>query len=320
MRFKRMPDEIGATAQPSAQASPGKEISLRGLVITLAHGWWLLVLVTVLCLLAAAVALKMWTPIYTATLVVAPPERDLSAASRLAAHLDQYATFASLAQTPERLELVSPLDRYIALLGSAALATRLEEEHSLLRRVFRDQWDATTETWRPPLIESLQGGVREFFGFPGWRPPDPPQLAEWLQRRIRVTRPGGTALRRVELAHPEPEFAGELLALLHASTDQMLREQALARVRRQVAHLEVALSRAERVERRDTLDALLVDQYRVEALLETEAPYAAEVVRPAAARSEPVSAAPALVLGLAAFVGLVLGFFVVFLRDVLRTF
>jgi uncharacterized protein involved in exopolysaccharide biosynthesis len=63
-----------------------------------------------------------------------------------------------------------------------------------------------------------------------------------------------------------------------------------------------------------------VDQYRVEALLETEAPYAAEVVRPAAARSEPVSTAPAMVLELAAFVGLVLGLFIVFLRDVLRTF
>jgi hypothetical protein len=249
MRFKRTPDEIGVDAA-SAQASAGREITLRGLAATLAHGWRLLVLVTVLCLLATAVALKMWTPIYTATLVVAPPERDLSPTSRPPPHLDHYATFATLAQTPERLELVSPLDRYIALLGSAALATRLEEEHSLLRRVFRDQWDATTETWRPPLIENLQGGVREFFGFPGWRPPDPPQLAEWLQRRIRVTRPGGTALRRVELDHAEPEFAVELLALLHASTDQMLREQALARMRRQVAHLEVALSRAERVERR----------------------------------------------------------------------
>jgi hypothetical protein len=311
---------VNDTPPPSAPASAGREITLRGLVTTLAHGWWLLVLVTLLCLVAAAVALKMRTPIYTATLVVAPPERDLSAASRVVAHLDQYATFATLAQTPVGLEQISPLERFVALLGSAASATRLEEEHGLLRRVFRDEWDETSETWRPPLIESLQRGVREFFGFPGWSPPDPPRLAEWLQRRIRVARPGGTALRRLELAHAEPEFAVELLTLLHASTDQMLREQALARVRRQVAHLEAELSGAERVERRDALDALLADQYRVEALLETDLPFAAEVVSPAAARGEPVSTAPALVLGLAAFVGLVLGLFVVFLRDVLRTF
>jgi uncharacterized protein involved in exopolysaccharide biosynthesis len=85
-----------------------------------------------------------------------------------------------------------------------------------------------------------------------------------------------------------------------------------------VAHLEAELAGAERVERRNALKALLADQYRVEALLETELPYAAEVVRPAAASSEPMSTAPALILALAAFVGLVLGLFVVFLRDVLR--
>jgi hypothetical protein len=306
---------------PSAPASAGREITLRGLVTTLAHGWWLLVLVTLLCLVAAAVALKIRSPIYTATLVVAPAERDLSAASRLAVDLEQYAMLVALAQTPPRLDQVSPLERYVALLGSAALAARLEEEHSLLRRVFHDQWDETSETWRPPmgLIESLQRGVREFFCFPGWSPPDPPRMAEWLQRRIRVARrPGGTAFRRLELAHTEPAFAVELLALLHTSTDQMLREQALARVRRQVEHLEAELAGSERVERRDALEALLADQYRVETLLETELPYAAEVVRPAAASSEPISTAPALILGLAAFVGLVLGLFVVFLRDVLR--
>jgi uncharacterized protein involved in exopolysaccharide biosynthesis len=309
-----------ASARSPRRAEAGREITLRGLATTLAGGWWLLVLVTILCVVAAGVALKMRTPAYTATLVVAPAERDLGAASRLAADLEQYAALATLAQTPTRMDQVSPLERYVELLGSTALAARLEEEHGLLRRLFADQWDEASGTWRPPagLLAAAQRRVREFFGFPGWSEPDPPRLAEWLRSQIRVTRPGGIALRRLELAHPDPALAVELLALVHATADGMLREQALARVRRQVAHLESELADAGRAERRDALAALLADQYRVEALLEADLPFAAEVVSPAAASSEPTSPGPALILSLAAFVGLVLGLFVVFLRDALR--
>jgi hypothetical protein len=315
------PPEPRARAGGPRHPDAAREITLRGLATTLARGWWLLVLVTILCMVAAAVALKMRTPSYTATLVVAPAERDLGAASRLAVELEQYAALATLAQTPTRMDQVSPLERYVELLGSAALAARLEEEHGLLRRLFADQWDEASGTWRPPagLLAGAQRRVRQFFGFPGWSAPDPPRLAEWLQSQIRVTRPGGIALRRLELAHHEPEFAVDLLTAVHATADQMLREQALARVRRQVAHLEAELAGAGRAERRDALDALLGDQYRVEALLETDLPFAAEVVSPAAASSEPTSPGPVLILALAAFVGLVLGLFVVFLRDALRS-
>jgi uncharacterized protein involved in exopolysaccharide biosynthesis len=53
-------------------------------------------------------------------------------------------------------------------------------------------------------------------------------------------------------------------------------------------------------------------------LLSIDQPYAAQVVVPASAGATPSSLNPLQALGLAVVVGVILGLFVVFLRDALR--
>ena len=80
--------------------------------------------------------------------------------------------------------------------------------------------------------------ILEFFGFPGWTPPDLTQLAEYLSGRITVSRYGGTALRQLRAEHPDGAFAASLIDLAHRTADDLLREDALARVRADIASLE----------------------------------------------------------------------------------
>jgi uncharacterized protein involved in exopolysaccharide biosynthesis len=67
------------------------------------------------------------------------------------------------------------------------------------------------------------------------------------------------------------------------------------------------------------LEAMLAEQYRTRALFQADQPFAAQVVVPAMASPTPSSINPIVVLVLAAVVGVILGLFIIFLRDALRS-
>ena len=300
-------------------APPADEITLRSLWSTFRRGLWLLAATALAVVVLTAIWLKLGEPTYDASMVVAPADRDRAAASRLAVELEQYASLATLAQTPARLEQVSTIDRYLQLMGSVRLAERLEAEHQVMRRVFQDQWDEAAQTWRPPSgpLARLKGGVLAFFGYPDWAPPTARHLADWLGEQIVVGRYAGTALRELRLSHEDGAFAAELLTAVHAISDEMLRQDALARAQSQVASLEEQLARVTEPARRAALEEALHEQYEVEALLQDDQPYAAEILSPATAAPLPSAPGPLLLLALALVVGLILGTFVVFLREAL---
>jgi len=300
--------------------SAAAEITIRGLLETLLRGWWLLLAAIVLAVLVTAVALKLQSPLYTATMIIGPAPTDLTAASQLASELEQFARLATLAQSPAKIERVSDLERYLQLFGSTTLAARLQAEHQLLQTVFENEWDAEQQAWRRPrdLASVIEHAVLGFFGFPSWTEPDIPALAEWLRSRVAVLRLGGSAMLRLRMQHPRPEFAAEVVAMVHATADQLLREDALARVGNQIALVERELAAASSPTRRQALEDMLRQQYQVQALLEVDQPYAAQVLVPVTASATPTSANPLLVLVLAAMVGAILGIFVIFLRDAWR--
>ena len=296
------------------------EITIRGLLETLGRGWWLLLAAIVLALLVTAAALKLQSPLYTATMIVAPAPTDLSAASQLASELERFASLATLAQSPAKLERVSDLERYVQLFGSTTLAARLQAEDGLLQIVFADDWDAEAQAWRRPegLKATLEHAVLGFFGFPSWTEPDIATLAEWLSGRVNVTRLGGSAMLRLRMEHPRPEFASSVVAMVHEAADQQLREDALARIGAQIELAERERAAATSPTRRQALEDMLSAQYQVQALLQVDQPYAAQIMVPVTASATPTSPNPLLILVLAAMVGAILGVFVIFLRDAWR--
>jgi uncharacterized protein involved in exopolysaccharide biosynthesis len=312
-------NEATANRRGAAPAA-AREVSIPVLVQTTRRGVWLLGAVALVCVLITAVGLKLREPVYTATMIVAPAEADASAANQLASELGQMARFATLAQTPPKIERVSALERYLQLFGSTALAARLEAEHHLLRTVFADQWDPERQAWHPPsgVLARIKRAALRFFGYPEWRPPDLAALAEWLNDQIDAERIGSSALFQIETSHPRRAFAVSLLEMANDAANALLREQAQGQIGGQIEEIEKELATASDPDRRQALQALLAQEYQLQALLLTEQPYAAQVVVPAAAGATPSSLNPLLALALAAVAGLILGLFVVFLRDALR--
>jgi LPS O-antigen subunit length determinant protein (WzzB/FepE family) len=303
-----------------AAPAAAREVSIPVLVQTTRRGVWLLGTVALVCVLITAVGLKLREPVYTATMIVAPAEADASAASQLASELEQMARLATLAQTPPKIERVSALERYLQLFGSTALAARLEAEHHLLRIVFADQWDPERQAWHPPsgVLAWIKHAALQFFGYPEWRPPDLAALAEWLNDQLDSERIGTSALFQIETSHPRRAFAVSLLEMANDAANALLREQAQSQIGGQIEEIEKELATVTDPGRKQALQALLTQEYQLQALLLTEQPYAAQVVVPAAAGATPSSLNPLLALALAAVAGLILGLFVVFLRDALR--
>jgi LPS O-antigen subunit length determinant protein (WzzB/FepE family) len=296
------------------------EITLRGLLLTLRSGLWLVAAITIAAIVIAAIVLKRDGPVYTATMVVAPAQQDLGAASRLVSQLDQYADLAALAQTPARLEAVTAMDLYLELLDSTELARRLQEEHRLLQEIFEDQWDAASQNWRvePGLVASLEAAVLGFFGYPAWQPPTSANLALYLGERLSVSRAGPTSLRRIRMSHQDGEFAARLIGLVHEAADDLVREDSQRRVDRQIQHLEQELATKGEPTRAEALRSMLAEQYRAQAMLASDVPVAAQIVSPPTPSPGPTSTSPLMVLALAAVVGVILGVFAVFLVDALR--
>jgi capsular polysaccharide biosynthesis protein len=314
--------ERAAPSSAERGARPGlrgaaAEITIRGLLETLWRGWWLLLAVVALAVLVTAVALKLSRPLYTATMIVAPAPTDLSAASQLATELEQFASLATLAQSPAKIERVSDLERYLQLFGSIALAARLQAEHGLLQIAFEEEWDAQGQAWRQPrgLKASIEHAVLGFFGFPSWTAPDTPALAEWLSGRVSVTRLGGSAMVRLQMDDPRPKFATDVVAMVHEAADRMLREDARTRIGAQIDLVERELASATSPTRHQALEEMLSAQYQAQALLQVDQPYAVQVLSPATASATPTSPNPLLILVLAVVVGAILGIFVIFLRD-----
>ena len=296
------------------------EITIRGLLETLWRGWWLLLAAIVLALLVTTVALKLSQPLYTASMIVAPAPTDLSAASQLASELEQFASLATLAQSPAKVERVSDLERYVQMIGSPTLAARLQAEHGLLQIVFEEDWDAENQVWRRPhdLRATIEHALLGFFGFPSWTEPDVAALADWLSSWVTVARLGGSAMLRLRMDHPKPEFAASVVQMVHTAADGLLRVDALTRIGAQIALAERELAAASSPTRRQALENMLSAQYQVEALLQVDQPYAAQVLVPVTASATPTSPNPLLILVLAAVVGAILGVFVIFLRDAWR--
>lgn len=295
-----------------------RDITIAGLWRTFRSGLWLIAATVLLAVLAAGVVLKTRVPIYEAGMTVAPAARDFAAAGQVAAELEGYAGFATLAQTGVEIERVSTLDRYLVMLTSTKLAEDLAGDREIMAGLFGPQFDPETGDWRPPndIGSRIKRIIFDFFGFPGWQEPGPAQIADRLSDRLGIR--GSNGIYRLTLSGPDPAFAVRLLGTMHAAANEILREEALVKIRSQIDEIEARLANGLADEPRQALETLIGSHYGNEAMLAAEESFAAEMIDPPSTSGWPTSTSPILTLGLALVVGTIVGLFIVFLRDALR--
>ncbi|HEU0162383.1 MAG TPA: hypothetical protein VFQ69_08275 [Rhizomicrobium sp.] len=196
--------------------------------------------------------------------------------------------------------------RYQRLMGSPAVAERLQQKYRLLQYIFSDRWDEERETWRPApatLRGILLGWLFDLAHVPMSPPPDTTMLADYIAAQVQILPSQTTDVVNVSMTSRNVAFAKRIMLLAHEQTNAVLRDQVARRARQQVDYLQAKLAQTSVADYRATLLALLSAQEKTLMLTQTDASFAAEIVSPPTASATPVSPRPILSMAVAVLVG-----------------
>jgi uncharacterized protein involved in exopolysaccharide biosynthesis len=252
--------------------------------------------------LLGLLALLVITPRYTAVMVVGPVSVQGPAAMGTPA-----ARLEALRRNDPALmtDNLSDYDRYLQLLTSPASAELLiQRVPGLLPMLFPGHWNARDKAWRMPLAEWPAELFNRARGGAAWSAPTPADVAARIQKLLRVHVVGSTQMRELQLQYPDRGFALTLLFALHQAADNVLREEA---ARRSTAIRDYVTRQMETVrlaEHRAALTELLAAQERIQMLVAVDLPYAADIVEPPSAPTQPDVPQPTPILIIFAMLGL----------------
>jgi uncharacterized protein involved in exopolysaccharide biosynthesis len=147
-----------------------------------------------------------------------------------------------------------------------------------------------------------------------WRGGDAPetdsaaQVADYLEKNIRVEPAGATILRRVTYTHPDAAFAARLLAAVHKAADTMIREEGRTRAGERAVQLQATLAQTQNAAHRRALTDLLMGQEQARMVLAIDQPFAAAIAEAPAAGAKPDWPRKAVVLPVMMLAGAFFGF------------
>ncbi|MFN4088543.1 MAG: Wzz/FepE/Etk N-terminal domain-containing protein [Alphaproteobacteria bacterium] len=293
------------------QDETAREPTLRDVWATLAAGRNTIILTTGVCLAAGFLWLLWATPLYTASLRVA------SAAP--AAESQALGQLAALLPGRQAEQAADPFAEYRVLLHSERLAAHLNEVHRLDRRVF--PYDAANGRFYEPggPVAWGRAALRWLVGLPGWSAPDDAALADYLRARVRVAASADVrGIYAIEFAHPDRDFARDVLGWVHEGADAVLSDAHRQRAERYVAFLARELQAEQNVETRAAMRALLLDQSRRRMMAAADVGYGARIVDGPSVSPRPTSPSLGRVLLVVLATGVGLGIVIVFTRGMVR--
>lgn len=283
-------------APPPADDAPW----FLGAIATIRARLWFIIVVAGLCFIGAVIYLRVADYKFATQLRVAPAPTS----ARETGNLGALGTLASLTNTTVEAVPVTPFRLYLEGINSREIATRLAADEKLMRAVFADEWDPTTNSWREPrsLGRSLRNGTYGLVGIPvtPWSPPDPARLQGWIYANLAVVQSPKTPVSTLNLASTDPAFARMFLMRLHTTVDAWLRERALLRTRNNIAYINQRLPTVELADHRQALFATLSDQQQRDMSTRNPAAFAAEIFGNPTTSSRPSTPQqiPTLVAGL----------------------
>ncbi len=135
-------------------------------------------------------------------------------------------------------------------------------------------------------------------------------LAAYLQKHLQVSPIGASSLRRISYRHADPEFASALLRKIHLVADQMIRRDRRQQSQSRVDYLQNVLGKTVHPDHRKGITNLLMQQEHVQMLANLDEAYVAIIVEPANTGPKADWPNKTLTWAVSLFVGLLIGFLV----------
>lgn len=273
---------------PNTDEASSEKISIKDLMRRLYDGRMIILLGGLLGLLFGLLFLLRTPMIYSVEMSVAPPLENMSQNSSLEGSALASIGLSSLSSTvsPE------PFKRYTYLLTSQIAAEKLQKDHHIMQIIFKDSWDAQTQSWKPR--SGIGVWIRKALAAILGRPASPTtpgiqDLVGFLSGNVSVTSPElGSPIRGVSLRYGNAADAAKFLLWLHQAVDGIVRADTLGRTKNMIEYLKYRLPVVDNSNEREALSHLLVTREQNLMLLAAGGDYSAVVLDP----PNPVNAVP----------------------------
>jgi uncharacterized protein involved in exopolysaccharide biosynthesis len=113
--------------------------------------------------------------------------------------------------------------------------------------------------------------------------------SKYLTREMAVDAAAGGALVEVKFVDRDPAFGTALLEALYKESDEVMRNRARAQNDEHISYIQKSLSTVSYAETRASLTSLLTVEVGQKIMINSNSPYATEVLKPAFADPRPVS-------------------------------
>jgi uncharacterized protein involved in exopolysaccharide biosynthesis len=226
------------------------------------------------------------TPVYRATAVLAPNERDEG--SPIPSGLSGLASLAGF-----NLGTSTNSTEALAILRSRAFAAEFIEDFDLLPVLFEEDWNAEKRSWdvRDPEDQpDIRDGVRFF-----------------IEQVRLVTEDDETGLVTLSIDWIDPELAADWAGELTARINHRLRARDLKESERKLSDLRKQLDQSSLVELRQAIAQLIQNEIQSMTIARAEEDYAFRVIDPPEVPKERYSPKRALIVALSGALGLVVG-------------
>jgi len=178
--------------------------------------------------------------------------------------------------------------QFLALFRSPTVLARVDKQIGLLPHLFPQSWDTARQEWVPPTGWTTQVRTMLRTDLP-WVPPSLADASKYLERSMEVDTGTTGALVEVTFVDRDPAFGTALLDALYKEADEVMRSRARTQNDEHISYIQKSLSGVSYAETRASLTSLLTVEVGQKIMINSNSPYAMEILKPAFADPRPVS-------------------------------
>jgi len=312
--------EIVGTGSSGQVLANEDEIDLLELWNSLVERKWLILSLTFMVTLSAAIASLLMTPKYESTAVVYPVTVDSSAGL-----LSKYGGLASMAgiSLPDGSEGVSLSQEALTILKSHRFLAEFIEEKKLKPILFYKNWDSDLEkwivaetSWLSGLKEVILGKPEKTVSYPGQEkledgePSMQKAVNLFLNQVLSISEDEETGLIKLKITWKNPVEAKIWANELIQRVDDELRHKAIAESKQMVDYIKGKLPTIELQNVRVIALNIIEDQVKKATFARVNKEYVFTVVDPAIVAEKPVSPKRKLIVVVGFVLGLMFSVFV----------
>ena len=183
------------------------------------------------------------------------------------------------------------IDEFQILLGSPEIAAALDNKYHLLHDIYRDNWDAANNRWRPPnrmariraqIVEAL-GGVS------GQHDPNNYDLASFLTSSITVNRTFYGSVMSISMNSDRPEDAKRWISTIIYEVSDIIRGQMITERQNYINYLQQQMTQSALTTSHEAAINILADQYRALMVLKSAKTFPLQQIQPPTRGQFPVN-------------------------------